>query len=193
MKLVINLFLLALVALVAYLLIGSIQEPIAFKDELDKRERAVIRKLQQVRKTQEFHRAVTGYFAGSFEDLKSNLETGELKIITAYGDPDDPTNDEIRYDTIRTPAIDSIRSMKINLDSLKYVPYGEGAFFTIKADTIPYEKSEVNVLEVGVARNVFMGQYGDRKYQKYDNKYEPSSRIKFGDLTKPNLTGNWER
>lgn len=193
MKLVINLFLLALVVLVSYWLIGSIKEPIAFKDELDKRERAVISRLQQIRKAQEFHRAVTGHFAGSFEELKSNLETGELEIVTAYGDPDDPTSDEISYDTIRIAAIDSVRSMKLNLDSLKYVPYGEGAFFDIQSDTIPYEKSKVNVLEVGVVRNIFMGPYGDRRYQKYDNKYDPFSKIKFGDLTKPNLTGNWER
>ncbi len=193
MKLVINLSLLVLVAFVTYLLIGSIQEPIAFNNELDKRERAVISKLQQIRKIQEFHRAVEGHFAGSFEELKSNLETGELEIITAYGDPDDPTGDDIRYDTLRTPAIDSVRAMNINLDSLRYVPYSDGESFTMKADTVLYEKSDVNVLEVKVARSVFMGKYADKKYQKYDDKYDPESVIKFGDPYKPNLTGNWER
>lgn len=193
MKLVINLSLLALVAFVTYLLIGSIQEPIAFNNELDKRERAVISKLQQIRKVQEFHRAVVGHFAGSFDELKSNLESGELEIITAYGDPDDPSGDDIRYDTLRTPSIDSIRTMNINLDSLRYVPFSNGQSFTMKADTVLYEKSDVNVLEVKVARSVFMGKYADKKYQKYDDKYDPESVIKFGDPYKPNLTGNWER
>jgi hypothetical protein len=193
MKLLINLTLVGLVILVAAILISSIQEPIAFNEQLDRRERAVISKLQQIRKAQEFHRAVAGHFANDFDELTYNLTNGMYQVITAYGDPDDPTKEEIKYDTIRKPAIDSIRVMKINLDSLRYVPFGEGSVFDMKADTIPYEKSEVNVLEVGVSRSKFMGRFADKKYQKYDDKYEPESRIKFGNLTKPNLTGNWER
>lgn len=193
MRLIINILILLALVFVTYVLISSIREPIEFEKELGIREKAVIARLQDIRKAQEFHRAVAGSFAGTFDELKHNLQTKDLTIITAYGDPDDPESGEVFFDTIRKPAIDSIRSLNIRLDSLEFIPFGEGAVFSLKVDTIPYEKTTVNVLEVGAVRKDFMGKYGDVSYRKYDDKYDPGSSIKFGDLNKPSLTGTWER
>jgi hypothetical protein len=37
-----------------------------------------------------------------------------------------------------------------------------------------------------------MGIYGDKKFQRYDQTYDPSKPIKFGDLSKPTLSGSWQ-
>ena len=37
-----------------------------------------------------------------------------------------------------------------------------------------------------------MGPFGDAKYKKYDKYFDPEKMLKFGDLTTPNLNGNWE-
>jgi hypothetical protein len=79
------------------------------------------------------------------------------------------------------------------LDSLPFVPFSDNALFEIQADTITYQSTVVNVVQVGVQRKLFMGPYADPMYSKFDNRYDPNSRLKFGDMNTPNTSGNWER
>lgn len=194
MRIAINLILIALTAFLVWVLISSIREPIKFKAEKERRELAVIEKLMQIRQAQEAYRGITGQFAPNFDTLREVLTTGKFRIIQVFGDPDDPSNTElIRYDTFYMPAIDSIRTLGLNLDSLRYVPFGRGATFNIDADTMTYQKTLVQVVEVGVPKRVFMGRFADEKYSRYDNNYDPNNILKFGDMNSPNLSGNWER
>ncbi len=182
-----------MIVVLGYVLYTQIQEPIAFQQEKEKRESAVIQQLIQIRKAQEAYRGVTGNFAPNFDVLKSGLENGKFRMIQVYGDPDDPNNQEaIRYDTSYAPAIDSIVAMGIKLDGLGKVPYGGGVIFDIFADTTTYQAALVEVVEVGVAYEKFMGKFADKKFRKYDERYDPKKRIKFGDINKPILTGSWE-
>ncbi len=194
-RILINIVLLAVVAGLAYLLVKSIQEPIAFKAEKVRRQNAVVDKLLVIRKMQEFYRDVTrGAFAADFDDLKKVLTEGRFMRVRVVGDPDDPNfQGTITYDTTYKPAIDTIRALGINLDSLKYIPFGEGATFDIRADTLTYQSVLVNVVEVGTPWHKFMGPFGDPRFGKYDISFDPNRTIKFGDMTKPNLSGNWER
>jgi hypothetical protein len=193
MRIAINLFLFAVVIGLVWLLISSIREPIAFQNEKVRREDAVKEKLMEIRTAQDLFRNITDGFAPSFDSLSDVLRTGKFAIVSVIGDPDDPDfTGEIIYDTIYSPAIDSIRALGINLDSLPYVPYGNGATFDIAADTITYQKTIVPVVEVGVKRKVFMGPYADARFARYDQKYNPESPIKFGSMNSPNLSGNWE-
>ncbi len=195
MKMIISLVLLAACGFLIYMLVININDPIRFMAEKETREQAVIARLKQIRTAQEFYRDITGGFAGDFDTLKQVLTTGKFRIISVLGDPDDPNFDRnnLQYDTTFFAAIDSIRSLNINLDSLRFVPYGGTATFDIAADTITYQSTLVNVVEVGVPRRLFMGKYADPMYSKFDNRYDPNSRLKFGDLNTPNTSGNWER
>jgi len=195
MKIAINVILVALIIFLGYLLYTNIEEPIKFKDEKRKRENAVIDKLKDVRQAQEHYRSITGSFADNFDSLAHVLKTGAFMIVNVQGDPDDPNFDisQITYDTSYFPAIDSIRSLGLNVDSLRYVPYApEGTTFDIKADTIEYQKTTVHVVEVGTRIKTFMGEYGDVRFAKYDKFYDPNGRLKFGDMNTPNTAGNWE-
>jgi hypothetical protein len=194
MRLVINLILAAIVLGLVWVLIGSIREPIAFKAEKDKRERAVVDKLIQIRQAQEAFRTIKEGFAPDFDSLSYVLKNDSFMIIKVIGDPDDPNfTGEITYDTSYSSAFDSIQAMNINLDSLRYVPYSSGTEFDIQADTITYQSTTVEVVEVGVRRKYFMGRYADPRFAKYDNGYDPNSYIKFGNMNAPNLAGNWEK
>lgn len=193
MRLVINLFLAAVVIGLVWLLISSIREPIAFKAEKERREQAVIDKLMEIRTAQDLFRNITEGFAPSFDSLSDVLRNGDFAIVSVIGDPDDPNfTGEIIYDTTYSPAIDSIRALGINLDSLPLVPFGNGARFEIAADTITYQKTIVPVVEVGVKRKVFMGKYADKRFARYDQKYDPEKPLKFGSMNSPQLSGNWE-
>jgi len=195
MKSVINIVLVVLIGVLIWVLISSISEPIRFKAEKNRREQAVIEKLMEIRTAQELYRSITGDFAKNFDTLKQVLTTDSFRIIQVFGDPDDPTNTEaIRYDTIYRSSADSIVFLGMNLDSLRYVPYGApGTMFNIDADTLTYQSTLVQVVEVSVKRKDFMGPYADKKFARYDNSYDPESVLKFGDMGAPNLSGNWER
>jgi hypothetical protein len=194
MRIVINLILATIVLGLIWVLINSIQEPIAFKAERERRERAVIDKLMMIRQAQEAFRDIKGGFAPTFDSLKNVLRNDKFTIIQVIGDPDDPNyTGTISYDTTYIPAFDSIIKIGIRLDSIEFVPFGEGAVFDIAADTLTYQSTLVNVVEVGTRRQTFMGRFADSRYARYDQSYNPGSIIKFGDMNKPNLSGNWER
>jgi hypothetical protein len=196
MKIVINLLLVGLIGLLGYLLYANIKEPIEFQKVKTQRERAVVAKLMVIRQTQDYYRSITGSFCNDFDTLAHVLSTEDFMIINVQGDPDDPNFDisQITYDTSYFPAIDSMNAMGINLDSLRFVPYApKGTEFDIQADTIEYQKTMVHVVEVGVIRKEFMGKYGDEHFKKYDSRYKPNQRLKFGDMSTPNTAGNWER
>lgn len=193
MRIIINIVLAAAIFGLLYLLYTSISEPISFKNNYDTRKQAVVDRLTKIRQVQECYRGITGEFAPSFDDLENVMKTGVFKIVQVFGDPDDPTNQTLRYDTLRRPAIDSMKILGINIDSLRYIPYAGGEQFNIAADTMTYQKTLVPIVEVGTTYKTFMGKYADAKYARYDSGYEPGASIKFGDMSKPNTSGNWER
>ncbi|MEM9545313.1 MAG: hypothetical protein AAGA77_05035 [Bacteroidota bacterium] len=194
MRYVINGALIAIIILLAYMLVNSIKEPIAFGEAKEYRKSKVVKKLETIRKAQEIYRYINGQFASSFEDLATSLTNDSISFEKIIGDPDDPTNaDKFERIVTYSPAIDSIRALGIQLDSLKYIPFGGGKTFDIAADTIEYQKTMVSVVEVGTKWKTFMGKYADPRYGKYDSRYDPNKTIKFGDMFKPNISGNWER
>ena len=195
MKTVINIVLFLLIALLAFMLYSSIKEPIAFGEAKKVKKDIVVNKLKKIRKAQEVHRVIKGKFAGSFDELAQVLNNDSIPTVKLVEDPEDPTNTE-KFTKLITysSAKDSIRSFGItNVDSLRYVPFSGGKQFDIAADTLTYQSTLVSVTEVSTRWVDFMGKYGDAKYSKYDGGYEPQAKLKFGDMNKPNLSGNWER
>jgi hypothetical protein len=196
MRLVFNIILLLIAAALAYMLYQSIEEPIAFDNEKERRKDIVVEKLETIRKAQEMYRDITGEFAPNFDTLVDVLTNGRFMRIAVIGDPDDPNfTGEITYDTSYTAAIDSVRALGMDLSKLRYVPTfsdTEQTQFMIAADTIEYQSTTVAVVEVGTPWKSFMGEYADARFAKYDQNFSPNKVIKFGDLNKPNLSGNWE-
>ena len=193
MRKLFSLAFLVLAFFLGYLLYRSIEEPITFADERVVRQDAVAEQLMVIRSTQEMYRDITGMFAPNFDTLKQVLRNEDFMEVRIVGDPDDPDFDPTTaYDTIYKPAIDSINRLGIDLDRLEYVPFTEDKTFEIAADTIDYQSTKVPVVQVGIPYKEFMGRFADSRYQRYDQRYNPDAPIKFGDLSKPSLAGNWE-
>ena len=193
MRKLFSLAFLVLAFILGWLLYRSIEEPITFADERAVRQDAVAEQLMVIRTTQEMYRDITGLFAPSFDTLKQVLREGEFMEVKILGDPDDPDFDpSTAYDTIYRPAIDSVQKLGIDLDRLEYVPFTEDKVFDIAADTIDYQSTKVPVVQVGIPYKEFMGRFADSRFQRYDQRYTPNAPIKFGDLSKPSLAGNWE-
>jgi len=193
MKLAVNALLILLIAGLGYVLFSSIQEPIKFKSEKDRREDAVVARLMDIRTAQEAYRSITGEFAPNFDTLRQVLKTGNFAQVSIESDPSDPDNeDKYIYDTTFLSALDSMTAMGIELDGLEIVPFGDGKeTFSCYADTITYQKTLVHVCEVGTYYDRFMGEFASEKYTKYDDQYNPNGAMKFGSRSAPNLAGSW--
>lgn len=195
MKTIINSVLALIVCFLIYALFLNIKEPIAFQEVKQDRKDGVVNKLKEIRSAQEIYRLVTGKFANDFDTLQQVIKSDSIKIVTIFGDKDDVNStEEFREEITYVSAYDSLQSKTpMNLDSLRYIPFTSGEAFDIDADTMTYQSTLVNVVEVGTRWSKFMGQYASTKYSKYDNSYDPNARIKFGNMNAPNLSGNWER
>ncbi len=191
MKFLINLILMLLVLFLGFVLYKSVQEPISFKTEKTKRDKSVQSRLMQVRTAQEMFRGITGKYAHNFDTLSQVLKTEDFANVIVMGDPDDPTGKSVFYDTIFVPAIDSVATIGFNIDSLRYIPYSGGKTFDIQADTLTYQSTLVNVMEVKTLVSNYMGPFAHVRYSKYDDKYDPGNYMKIGDMSKPNTSGNW--
>lgn len=197
MRLVINLILVALIALLGYFLIQSIYEPINFKAEKDARESAVQKKLETIRTAQQCYLDITGQYAHTFDTLKQVLTTDSFKVVKVFGDPDDPTGQKVMYETSYVNALDSIGKLGIVLDGLEDIPNGGGKDFDVKATEIVYQSITVPVVQVKAAYKDFMGNYSNPRYKSYDKFYNPDDPtedryyISIGDLTRPSLSGSW--
>lgn len=193
MKHILNILILAVILVCTYVLYLSIKEPLEFKKEKDTRTDAVVKSLKTIKDCQEMYRDIYGKFASSFEELAAGLKSGRFRTIKVMGDPDDPNfTGKITYDTFFISSIDSIRSLGYNLDSLAYVPFANGAKFDMVTDTLMQGITALDVMECGIQRKAFMGKFASTYYKKFDNRYDPDSKIKFGDLQSPSMAGNWE-
>lgn len=190
MKSVISIVLFLASIFLMYLLFLNIQEPIKFQKELETRETKVIKKLEDIRKAQEYYKDITGKYANSFDSLKYVLQTDSFSIIKVEGDPDDPTSKFIKT-VIKRSAMDSIKSVGLDISDLASIPFTDNDKFSIEADTLTYQSTLVNVTQVGTRYKNFMGPFASKKYSKYDNSYDPDKMLKFGDMSSPNLSGNW--
>jgi hypothetical protein len=193
MRYAINFLLLGLIAFSGYLVYKSIQDPIAFQAEKEIRKTAVAKNLSDIRTLQEMYRAITGSFAGSYEELVNVISKDSIPFENIVGDEDDPTNlDKIVRFTTYQSAADSVKSLGIKLEGLDLIPFSNGKKFEFFADTIDYQSTKVHVVEVSTTWKDFMGDFADPKYRKFDNRYDPDAVFKFGDRNTPSLNGTWQ-
>lgn len=201
MRTIINFILFLLVCVLSYLLIMSIQGPIAFQEVYQERESAVIKRLEDHRTAQEAFRAITGEFTESYDTLKQILLNDSFKIEQVFGDKDAVGGEEAKINTFYVSAKDSLASLygiapsevEARLDQLPFVPYGktDTTRFEIWSDTMTYQKILVPVIRTHTTYRVFMYDYLDDKYRRYDSGFDPSKKIGYGDYRKPTTNGSW--
>jgi len=195
MRIIINVFLILLIGLLAFMLYSSIKEPIAFGEEKERRKAAVVSSLENIRTAQELYFKISdGQYAPTFDVLVNAMKNDSIPFVKLTEDPDDPGNTEKFIETVTyTAAIDSINALGIDLTNLSKVPFTENMEFEMTADTVEYQSTNVWVTEAGTKWKHFMGEYSDPRFSKYDSKYDPNVTIKFGDMNKPSLAGSWSR
>ena len=86
MKVVMRVLLALAIVLLAYISWKSIQGPIDFNAEVDRRDQAVIQRLVDIRTAQVALRAQTGSYTASFDTLANFIKEGKIVTLVRSGD-----------------------------------------------------------------------------------------------------------
>ncbi len=181
MKLFLNIILTLAALALAFWLFMIIREPIIEKREFNIKRKAIIARLENVRKAQFAFKEVTGHFADNWDTLINMVKHGKFMIVKTIGDPNDTTI-VIRRDTFYVPILDSIFGRDFPVDSLKYIPFTHGAVFDIQAGYINQRGVKVPVFQVTDSKP-FNQKYIERGEEK---------PLTLGSMTEVNYSGNWK-
>lgn len=166
------------VIVLAYTLYGVILEPIRYQAEVDRREAAIIERLNHVKNAQLSYKDVHGSFASNWDQLIASVKSDKLKILSMTGDPEDSTS-VVKVDTIYVSIMDQYFK-GVAVDSLRFVPFSEtGDTFLINAGTIKKNDISVPVFEVT----------DPNPYSK--KRVKEKNPLRLGNMFEPVYTGNW--
>jgi hypothetical protein len=170
----INIALTVIIIVLSYLIFRSINKPIQFNKEKEYRYSQVIQRLKDIRTAQLAYKSVNGAYTGNFDSLIAFVKSGQFPLIKQIGNVEDSTAVIVR-DTILVSVRDSIFPPNFPIDSLPFVPFGEGAKFKMQAGEIEKGKVKVKVFEA-----------------EDTAPFDKTEVLKVGSMTEPSNAGNWE-
>ena len=193
MKIVIQLALAVVAAVLAYYIYSGIQQKIDFKKKAQQRREVVQERLMNIVTAQKEFKTQKGRYAANFPELEHFLKNDSLVIIKAIGTvPDTLTEVEavqlgiVIRDTNLVPANSIFEGVDIVIDSLKYIPFSDAKTFKMQADVIEKNKVNVNVFEASAKlEDVYRG------LKTRNEAVDLNDVLKVGSLTEPITTGNW--
>ncbi|OFX21625.1 MAG: hypothetical protein A2041_08690 [Bacteroidetes bacterium GWA2_31_9b] len=208
MKRLIQIVLAILMVVLAYLVWESIQTPIRFNKEKDKRYAATIQRLKDIRTAQLAYKDGYGKFTASFDTLIEFIEHDSMKLVKAIGSIPDELLAQgwteqialkegiITRDTIRRAIKDTLFAKDYNAQELWKVPFTENAKFELATTVLLTGSVKVDVFEAKVHNNILLNGLDKQEVINLNERMEQSNNypgVKVGSITEPNNNaGNWE-
>jgi hypothetical protein len=211
MRKVIQVLFVLIIVILGYLIVESIMEPIRFNQEVEVREQATIGRLIDIREAQKAYKDIYKRYTGSFDTLKSFLDTGSFAVVKAIGEIPEEWLDEMGFEkareralnegvisreTTHVPVLDSLLGAGYNTDSLKLVPFTEGVTFHLESGEILTSSNLiVQVVEVTAMYDDLLNGMDRQLIVNYKDermKIVGFEGVKFGSMEEGTLTGNWE-
>ena len=209
MKTVFNILMVVAVELLGYLCVKTITAPIKFDEQSAAREEVIINRLCDIRKVQVEYKKQYNQYTGSLDSLVAFLKNGKIATIYKEGELTDQQLEEgltekkavemglIRRDTSYVNVAKSLFDENFNVDSIVYVPFGNGAKFEMAAAVLTSQSGvSVPVFEAKTPYNVYL-QGMDRQelinLNDVARKLDRYAGLKVGDVNEANNNaGNWE-
>lgn len=188
-------------AVLLYLLVTSIMEPINFQNDKDVRYNATIARLKDIRAAQVAYRSEHHRYTSSFDTLISFLKNDSFRVVRQIGSLDDSAavaEGRVFRDTISVCVRDSLfKKAGFIIDSLCFVPYTNGQKFEMAAGELQTgSKVIVQVFEASVLNKVLLNGLDHQEIVNLDDVAKQLNRfpgLKVGSLTEAtNNAGNWE-
>ncbi|NOX84715.1 MAG: hypothetical protein GXO86_01930 [Chlorobi bacterium] len=185
------------IIVLGYFIYESIQAPLRFKKEVERRERIVVDKLKDIRKAQLIYKKMKGSYADNFDSLESFLAVAEIPIVKMVQDPNDTTYTKTINDTIGYIKVEDtlFKNKPYTLQELSIIPFSGGEEFEMAADTIDRGGVLVHVFQVLAPYKAFLKGMDKQRVINLVAKMEDTDRypgLKLGSLTEASTDGNWE-
>ncbi|MDI3527190.1 MAG: hypothetical protein PWR03_1373 [Tenuifilum sp.] len=198
MKTVYQIVLAVIIVILGYLLYESIMAPIRFEKEKNRRYKATIERLKNIRTAQDAYRSRYGKYTGSFDTLIDFMKHGEIKVVKQIGSEDDSLAvalKKVYRDTILIPVRDTILK-GYPYDSLRFVPFTGDTFELAAGELNTQSGIKVKVFECKAPNKVILKGLDRQEIINLDDlakKLDKYPGLKVGSLTEAtNNAGNWE-
>ncbi|MEE4257541.1 MAG: hypothetical protein V2I47_10925 [Bacteroidales bacterium] len=194
---IIQIVLLIIIVVLAYFVYESINKPLKFNAQKDKREAAVIRDLKDIRAGQLIYKKMHDKYAKDFDTLLMFLREGEIPLVKKIPDPEDTTYTKTINDTIGFIIVaDSLYGHRAHfeLDSLPWIP-GAGVMYTLDAGEVTKGGLSVHVFEAKAHYNEIlkgMDKQAIINLIKARKDIDKFPGLKVGSMQEPSTDGNWE-
>jgi hypothetical protein len=212
MKLIIQLVLWVIIAILGYLLFNSVYEPVKFNQIRNERYAKVIENLKDIRSAQLAHLEITGKFTGNFDSLVRFVDTAEFATTQrrdtvfadvernkAYGIEDGYYLEAVIIDTLGFVSVkDSIFKGSDRYKKMMEIPIkGVDEKIELRAGVIIKNDRPMRVFEARVAKDyVLHDQSRDLVIQEKQTVSVDGvngTHIIVGSMTDVNTNGNWPK
>ena len=208
LSIVINIILFAIIVLLAWQVVKSIQAPIKFNNEQKARETKVVERLIDIRNAEVLYKNANSQYTNSFDSLIQFCQTAEIPIVKIVPDPTDTTFTRTINDTIGfVKVMDSIKAGRdnFNINDLKWVPFSEPKQpFELEAGSIPRNGIDIPVFEARTPYEVYLATPGAAFSEKEWNQRRDNAKaekeninryagLKVGSMEEATTDGNWEK
>ena len=174
----------------AYFIYETIQTPVRFNNEMNRRAEVVIKNLKDIRQVQQIYKTLHSNFTASFDTLIRFMETGKIPIVSIKFDPNDSTLTKTISDTIAFVTVaDSLfgRREGFKIRDLQFIPFTNGKKFEIQAGKVNKGGVMVPVYSV-IAKKEYYLDGLDANLIKSPNVKD----LILGSMEEPTTDGNWE-
>ena len=194
---------LAIVAL-AYVLYDQLMTPIRFKDEVAKREKAVISRIKDIRTAEQAFKQKFQRYTGDMDSLIAFVLSDSLTMERSTGSADDSiavAKGLVKVEKFNIPVIDTIFGRRVEakeIRELALIPYSQNERFILNAGMLTTEsKVVVPVFEAAAPYKSYLYDLNQQELinliDEAKNVYDKYPGIKVGDLNEAtNDAGNWE-
>lgn len=208
LNIVINIILFAIVLLLAWMVVKSIQAPIKFNNEQKARESKVVERLIDIRNAEVLYKNANNKYTADFDSLIAFCQNAEIPIVEIKPDPTDTTFTRTINDTIDfIKVMDSIKGRRdnFNINDLKWVPFSEPKQqYELEAGFIKRNGIDIPVFEARTPYEVYLATPGsafskdkwDERVRNAKAEKESINRyagLKVGSMEEASTDGNWEK
>ena len=209
LSIIINIVLFAIIVLLAWQVVKSIQAPIKFNTEQKAREAQVIKRLIDIRNAEVLYKNANSKYTDNFDTLIMFCQNDSIPVVEMISkqNMEDSTYYTV-YDTIGfIKVMDSIRGRRtdFNINDLKVVPFSQPKQnFELEAGTKESSGIKVPIFEARTPYEVYLAQPGaafsEKEWkQRVDNLRAEKESIhrypglKVGSMEEASTEGNWEK
>jgi hypothetical protein len=195
---VIKVVLSIIIVVLAYLIYESIMRPVRFNAATSNREAQVIARLTDLRTSQQFFKREHNRYTGNFDTLIDFLKKGKIPEVRMIPDPTDTTFTKTIRDTLGYVNVaDSlfVKRQNFTIDSIKYIPYGNGQEFEMAAGEVDRGGIKVSVYEIKAPYAIFLKGLDRQLVTNLIKSKEDIDKypgMKLGSMEEPSTDGNWE-